>query len=62
MQTYGREKQPKTLEAAIRCRVKVAGRMRVKRVMGKASFAKIEDSSGPLQLFLQRETLGEVIR
>src|ERR1700753_3932479 len=38
--------------------VKVAGRLRVKRVMGKASFAKLEDSSGEIQLFLQREELG----
>jgi lysyl-tRNA synthetase class 2 len=40
-------------------RVSVAGRMRAKRVMGKASFVKLEDVSGALQLFLQRETLGE---
>src|SRR5471030_2382847 len=40
-------------------RVSVAGRLRAKRVMGKASFAKIEDSSGALQLFLQRDTLQE---
>ena len=41
-------------------RVRVAGRLRVKRVMGKASFAKLEDSSGEIQVFLQRETLGVV--
>ncbi len=40
-------------------RVKVAGRLRVKRVMGKASFAKIEDPSGQIQIFLQREALGD---
>jgi lysyl-tRNA synthetase class 2 len=40
-------------------RVSVAGRLRAKRVMGKASFAKIEDSSGAIQLFLQRDTLQE---
>ena len=39
--------------------VSVAGRMHAKRVMGKASFAKIEDSSGAIQLFLQRSTLGD---
>ncbi len=55
---YG-EKSAEALEAAP-VSVKVAGRLRVKRVMGRASFAKIEDSSGPLQLFLQRETLGEI--
>jgi lysyl-tRNA synthetase, class II len=41
-------------------RVKVAGRMRAKRVMGKASFARLEDSSGAIQLFLQQQALGEV--
>jgi lysyl-tRNA synthetase class 2 len=55
---YG-EKTPEILDAQA-VHVAVAGRLRVKRVMGKASFVKIEDSSGALQLFLQRETLGEV--
>jgi lysyl-tRNA synthetase class 2 len=41
-------------------RVRVAGRMRAKRVMGKASFAKLEDSSGAIQLFLQQAALGEM--
>ena len=40
-------------------RVSVAGRMRAKRVMGKASFAKLEDGSGAIQLFLQQQALGE---
>src|SRR5580700_1343076 len=39
--------------------VSVAGRMRAKRVMGKASFAKLEDASGAIQVFLQKETLRE---
>jgi lysyl-tRNA synthetase class 2 len=38
--------------------VKVGGRMMFKRVMGKASFAKIADRSGQIQLFLQAEALG----
>jgi len=38
--------------------VSVAGRLRVKRVMGKASFVKIEDSSGAIQLFVQQQALG----
>jgi lysyl-tRNA synthetase class 2 len=41
-------------------RVSVAGRMRAKRVMGKASFAKLEDSSGAIQIFLQHSALGEI--
>jgi lysyl-tRNA synthetase class 2 len=40
-------------------RVKVAGRLMAKRVMGKASFAQLQDMSGRIQLFLQRETLPE---
>ncbi len=40
-------------------RVSVAGRMRAKRVMGKASFARLEDSSGSIQIFLQQQALGE---
>jgi lysyl-tRNA synthetase class 2 len=51
-------KSSEALEAAP-VAVKVAGRLRVKRIMGKASFAKIEDSSGAIQLFLQQQTLAE---
>jgi lysyl-tRNA synthetase, class II len=55
---YG-EKSTEALEATP-VRVAVAGRMRAKRVMGKASFAKLEDSSGEIQVFLQQAALGEV--
>jgi lysyl-tRNA synthetase class 2 len=55
---YG-EKSTEALDASP-VRVKVAGRMRAKRVMGKASFARLEDSGGAIQLFLQQQTLGEV--
>ncbi|MDH5711394.1 MAG: lysine--tRNA ligase [Gammaproteobacteria bacterium] len=40
-------------------RVSIAGRMMAKRVMGKASFAKLQDMSGNIQLFLQRDNLAE---
>src|SRR5688500_19160490 len=40
-------------------RVALAGRLLAKRVMGKASFAQIQDVSGRIQLFLQSTTLGE---
>lgn len=40
-------------------RVKVAGRLMSRRVMGKASFAHIEDVGGRMQLFLQRDNLPE---
>jgi lysyl-tRNA synthetase class 2 len=39
-------------------RASVAGRMRAKRIMGKASFAKLADASGEIQIFLQRDALG----
>ncbi len=39
--------------------VRLAGRMMFKRVMGKASFAQLKDSSGSIQIFVQREALGE---
>lgn len=55
---YG-EKSTEALDATA-ISVSVAGRLRVKRVMGKASFAKLEDSSGSIQIFLQQATLGEV--
>src|ERR1700691_3241259 len=54
---YG-EKSSEALDAAA-IRVSVAGRMRAKRVMGKASFARLEDSSGAIQIFLQHSALGE---
>jgi lysyl-tRNA synthetase class 2 len=38
--------------------VRVGGRMMFKRVMGKASFAKLADRSGAIQLFLQEDALG----
>src|SRR5699024_3686286 len=39
--------------------VAVAGRMLAKRVMGKLSFATLQDRSGRIQLFMQRDLLGE---
>ena len=35
----------------------VAGRMMVKRVMGKASFIKIQDASGQIQVRMERDRL-----
>ncbi len=39
--------------------VRLAGRMVLKRVMGKASFATIRDMSGDIQIFLRRDDLPE---
>ncbi|MBV6271810.1 lysine--tRNA ligase [Alcaligenaceae bacterium CGII-47] len=38
---------------------RIAGRMMLKRVMGKASFATIQDGTGRIQIYLDRGTLGE---
>src|SRR4249919_3586223 len=46
------------LEATSRS-VQIAGRMLFKRVMGKASFAQIQDMTGRIQLFLKINELGE---
>ena len=40
--------------------VSVGGRLLLRRLMGKASFAKIGDRTGQIQLYLQQETLGDV--
>ncbi|MSR00427.1 MAG: lysine--tRNA ligase, partial [Gammaproteobacteria bacterium] len=40
-------------------RVRIAGRMMLRRIMGKASFAKLKDSSGSIQIFLTYDALGE---
>ena len=37
----------------------VAGRMMLKRVMGKASFATIQDSTGRFQIYITRDDVGE---
>ena len=40
-------------------RVKVGGRIMTRRVMGKASFTHIQDMSGQIQLYVQRDGVGE---
>ncbi len=40
-------------------RVKLAGRLMTRRIMGKASFAHIQDMSGKIQLYVTRDTLPE---
>lgn len=39
--------------------VKLAGRMMTRRIMGKASFAHIQDMSGRMQLYIARDNLPE---
>ena len=38
---------------------KVAGRMMLKRLMGKASFATLQDSTGRIQIYVVRDDVGE---
>ena len=58
--TTHREKTNEQLEAEL-VHVEVAGRMMLKRVMGKASFATIQDMSGRIQLYITRDEVGEAI-
>jgi lysyl-tRNA synthetase class 2 len=51
--TDGAELETRQIEA------RVGGRMMLKRVMGKASFATVQDSSGRIQLWITRDLLGE---
>jgi lysyl-tRNA synthetase class 2 len=54
---YG-EKDPGEIETR-NVRVKVAGRMMTRRVMGKASFAHLQDMSGLIQIYVTRDAVGE---
>ncbi|MDR3055083.1 MAG: lysine--tRNA ligase [Zoogloeaceae bacterium] len=58
-EVYG-EKAAEDLEAAS-VEVRVAGRVLLKRVMGKASFVTIQDLSGRLQLYVSRDGVGEKV-
>jgi lysyl-tRNA synthetase class 2 len=41
--------------------VSLAGRMMFKRVMGKASFAQLQDMSATMQIFVQRDAIGDAV-
>src|SRR5690625_1410094 len=49
------------LEAQALPTVKIAGRMMLKRVMGRASFATLQDSSGRLQIYLDKRQVGTAL-
>ncbi len=57
LEAYG-EKSTEELEG-MPVEVKVAGRMMLKRVMGKASFATLQDLSGRIQIYVARDKVGE---
>jgi lysyl-tRNA synthetase class 2 len=56
-QSYGKHEDGHLREEAIH--VSVAGRMMAKRVMGKASFIKLQDRTGQMQVRLERDRLPE---
>ena len=53
--------QDKEQLEGVKIQVAVAGRMMLKRVMGKASFATIQDMSGRIQLFISNGDTGEEV-
>ncbi|MBN2646552.1 MAG: lysine--tRNA ligase [Thiotrichales bacterium] len=55
---YG-EMEKETLAAMEPVKVKVAGRMMLRRIMGKASFATLQDHSGRIQVYVTRDDLPE---
>ena len=56
-QAYGALDKPALEAKAVG--VKVAGRMMLKRVMGKASFATLQDGSGRFQVYVANDVAGE---
>lgn len=56
-QRFDGEEEEALLKKAVR--VKIAGRIMTRRVMGKASFVHLQDMSGRLQLYIARDHLPE---
>lgn len=54
---FGEQSKEALAEAPVR--VSIAGRVMTRRVMGKASFATIQDMSGQMQLYVKRDDLPE---
>jgi len=46
-------------EGIVPTTAKIAGRMMLKRVMGKASFATLQDATGRFQIYVTRDDIGE---
>lgn len=55
------ENESKESLESLAIKVKVAGRMMGKRIMGKTSFTHIQDMSGRIQLFIQQNNLSEEV-
>ena len=60
LQQQHADQDPEALEAQ-GLAVKVAGRLRLKRVMGKASFGTLQDGTGRIQLFVAKDVIGDEI-
>jgi lysyl-tRNA synthetase, class II len=58
IKAYG-EKSKEELEANKSPTIKLAGRIVLRRVMGKAAFATIQDATGRIQLYVHLEGVGE---
>ena len=58
LQAKYRELEQTALEAEP-VQVAIAGRMMLKRVMGKASFATVQDSTDRIQFYISRDAVGE---
>ena len=52
------EKEPTLAEGEV-ITVRLAGRMVSRRIMGKASFAHINDGEGKIQVYIKRDEVGE---
>lgn len=48
-----------TLKETVLTEFRIAGRLRFKNEMGKAGFARIQDGSGRIQIFVRKNDLGE---
>jgi lysyl-tRNA synthetase class 2 len=59
LQTEYGDKPAEWFDANPPVKLHVAGRMMFQRIMGKASFAKLQDRTGQIQIFLQRDALGD---
>ena len=57
--THHAEEVKAQYDALENTEVMIAGRMMAKRIMGKASFAHVQDLSGKMQLYVARDSLGE---
>ncbi len=57
----GAPEEGQTLELPEPIRVSVAGRMMSRRIMGKASFLDLTDSTGRMQVYVSRNDVGEEV-